>query len=320
VTTGVTTVYVTIDSGDQAAGLGTVKHEGNGQWTYFPTQAETNGDAIVFLFTNATAVYAEKTIYTRASFFPSSWPTPTPGATPDTTWLDLITESLIEIGSYAPDDAPDAVHIELGRRILNDILDSWSARKPFAYRTAFADFTLTPAHQPHLIGLGLSNPDFAATAPAEIQSASIVIAGLEYPLSIRDADWWAGQNYKTLSTSLPSDLFYDGTVPSGSLYLWPVPATAYTLRLGYLVNIGQVAQADLTVVVVLGYGYREAIKLTLAERLCRPMSRPMPPGLQMDANNARCVVMNVNIKSKPISCAGYGQGGGYYNILTGRNQ
>ena len=64
VTTGTTTVYVTGDNGTQASGGGTVTHEGNGVWSYAPTQAETNYDHISFAFVNSGAVTALKDVYT----------------------------------------------------------------------------------------------------------------------------------------------------------------------------------------------------------------------------------------------------------------
>jgi len=48
VTTGTPTVYYTIDGGTQGTGAGTSAHEGNGQWSYVPAQAETNGDHVAF--------------------------------------------------------------------------------------------------------------------------------------------------------------------------------------------------------------------------------------------------------------------------------
>ena len=64
VTTGTTTVYVTGDGGAQGSGSGTVTHEGNGVWSYVPTQAETNYNQISFLFSNTTPAYAERCVYT----------------------------------------------------------------------------------------------------------------------------------------------------------------------------------------------------------------------------------------------------------------
>lgn len=64
VTSGTTTVYVTGDGGTQAAGAGTVAHEGNGYWSYAPTQAETNFDHVAFTFVNASAITTTVQVYT----------------------------------------------------------------------------------------------------------------------------------------------------------------------------------------------------------------------------------------------------------------
>lgn len=63
VTAGTTTVYVTGDGGAQGAGAGTVTHEGNGCWSYVPTQAETNYDHVAFTFVNASAVAVTVNVY-----------------------------------------------------------------------------------------------------------------------------------------------------------------------------------------------------------------------------------------------------------------
>lgn len=63
VTTGTTTVYVLGDGGTQGAGSGTVTHEGNGCWSYVPTQAETNYDHVAFTFINTSAVGVTVQVY-----------------------------------------------------------------------------------------------------------------------------------------------------------------------------------------------------------------------------------------------------------------
>ena len=56
VTTGTPTVYYTIDGGTQATGGGTATHEGQGQWSYVPLQAETNGNHVAFTMVLANAI------------------------------------------------------------------------------------------------------------------------------------------------------------------------------------------------------------------------------------------------------------------------
>ena len=53
---GTPTVYYTIDGGAQGTGSGAKVHEGNGQWSYVPAQAETNGDHVAFTMVLASAI------------------------------------------------------------------------------------------------------------------------------------------------------------------------------------------------------------------------------------------------------------------------
>ena len=63
VTTGSPTVYVTIDGGTQATGANTAIHEGQGAWSYVPTQAETDGDHVVYTFTLAGCINQSVNVY-----------------------------------------------------------------------------------------------------------------------------------------------------------------------------------------------------------------------------------------------------------------
>ena len=67
VTTGTTTVYVTGDGGTQASG-GTATHEGQGVWSFLPSQANTNYDHVSFAFTNAGAVTTNIQVYTTSEY------------------------------------------------------------------------------------------------------------------------------------------------------------------------------------------------------------------------------------------------------------
>lgn len=64
ITAGVA-VTVTGDGGAQGAGGGAVTHEGGGEWSYAPTQAETNFDQIMFKFSAAGAISVGIQVYTQ---------------------------------------------------------------------------------------------------------------------------------------------------------------------------------------------------------------------------------------------------------------
>ena len=63
VTSGSPAVYYTIDGGTQATGSGATTHEGNGQWSYAPAQAETNGNHVAFTFVLSGAVSQTVNVY-----------------------------------------------------------------------------------------------------------------------------------------------------------------------------------------------------------------------------------------------------------------
>jgi hypothetical protein len=66
VTTGTAVVYITIDGGDQFQGAGAIEHEGNGDWSYWPLQAETNGRYISFTFVHPEAISQTVGVYTSS--------------------------------------------------------------------------------------------------------------------------------------------------------------------------------------------------------------------------------------------------------------
>ena len=57
-------VTVNGDAGTQGAGGGTLAHEGGGEWSYIPTQAETNFDHIMFKFSATGALSVGIQVYT----------------------------------------------------------------------------------------------------------------------------------------------------------------------------------------------------------------------------------------------------------------
>jgi hypothetical protein len=56
VTSGTTTVYYLGDAATQTAASATATHEGNGCWSFGPSQAETNFDHVAYTFTNTNSI------------------------------------------------------------------------------------------------------------------------------------------------------------------------------------------------------------------------------------------------------------------------
>ena len=239
------------------------------------------------------------------------------------TWRDLIEDALIEIGAQAPGEPLPAEHLEMGRRRLNRIIDEWAARKVYAYNVAFREFTLSPNHQPHLIGPGLAAPDFDAARPVRIENAAIILVGtqpVDVPLNIRDDDWWANQRVKSVASTVPTDLYYSPDMPNGGLYLWPVPTFAYGLRLETWVCLIGVAAENVTDDFVAAPAYERTLLLALAKDLGRPFGIEAPASLEADLRAARAALQSGNDKSPRTQTADYGtrgRRGGGFNYYSG---
>jgi hypothetical protein len=239
--------------------------------------------------------------------------------------LDIVTDVLTEIEAYQVGEDVDPADAQRVLRILNRELDAWAALDRYVYAVTFTQFTLTPNHQPHLIGPGLAAPDFpAAQRPVRVDGASIVLSGnpsTDVIMNLRDRDWWNNQRVKDVQTTTPTNLYYEPSYPNGSLFLWPVPTVAYGILLELWGLISQFTGLEQPF--DMAPGYKKALVLTTAEQCCRPFGRPLRPDLVAAANKARVAIQTNNLTSPRTGSADYGASGsgslrrGDFNYTTG---
>jgi hypothetical protein len=195
-----------------------------------------------------------------------------------------------------------------GLIFLNQQIDYWAARGCYAWTTTFQVFTLTPGHQPHLIGPGLAAPDFALSPrPVRIVSASLILPGspsTDLPMAIRDNAWWANQRVKSMTTTVPTDLYYEPDVANGQLWFWGVPTMPYGLRLETLITLQQFQ--SLTDCFIAPQAYLAAVTLTLAEELVDLWGTDMPVNLARRAMKARDALQSNNNLAPRIASADWG--------------
>lgn len=239
------------------------------------------------------------------------------------TALNIIEDAMQEIGTLAAGETASGEDAAFGLSRLNDLIDSWAAQNLFVWAKAFVGggylgaktptYTLTPNHQPHTIGPAASTPDFVIPSllsqrPVKVSNANIVLTGttpqVEQPLNIRDHDWWSNQRVKSILATLPTDLYYEPDFPNGSLYFWPIPQVAYRLDIELWSSLGQIP--TLPTVISVPPGYREALKLTLAESLAAPFGAQLSPMTVQRAMKARLVIQGPNSGAPRIVTNDYG--------------
>lgn len=239
---------------------------------------------------------------------------------PDTV-QDIVTDALTEIGVLAPGEVASAADAAIGLRRLNQILDMCAARKLYAYTQLFSSHTLTPNLNPHLIGPTGSTTLVVTQRPVRIESASLILnnvsPNVDVPINIRDKDWYAQQSVKPLTSSVPTDLYYQPDFADGKIYLWPVPTTAYGLRLETWGLLSQFAA--ITEAFSMPPGYRNALMLTLAEALCNPFGAKPTELLVRQAHAGRMAIQGNNNKSPRNQTADFGMPGARRGSGSGFN-
>jgi hypothetical protein len=210
-----------------------------------------------------------------------------------------------------------------GLIFLNQQINYWAARDCYAWTTTFAVYLLTAGHQPHLIGPNLTAPDFDSKGPRPtgIESANIILPGqfpVDVPCNLRDNAWWAANQAKSTTSTIPTDLYYETDYPNGQLWFWPVPSAANGLRLESNVVLQQFQTLD--DVFIAPQAYLAGVTLTLAEELCDIWGTTPPPNLARRALKARDALQSNNNLPPRIASADWGtfsSPSGDFNYETG---
>jgi hypothetical protein len=234
--------------------------------------------------------------------------------------LDVIVDALIECGILAPGDTPDGDTAQWAFRKFNYLVDVWQASERYVYGYQYLIYTLVAGLQPHTIGPAGLVPaaNFSTgtlSAPVRLESAALLLntSGtlVDQPMRVRDHDWWAAQQTKQIQTSIPTDVYYENGVPTGTLNFWPVPNAASQVRLQFWQTIQSFQSINDPIGGPGGPGtlpqaYRAALMLTLAESLLPGAAKEAHPVLIASALAARTAVFGNNAKSPRMSTQDYG--------------
>lgn len=141
---------------------------------------------------------------------------------------------------------------------LNSMLDLWSISSILVPFRTQVSHTLDGS-QSYTIG---ATGDITATRPTFIDSAFVTFQSVDYPVRVsRDRGEYDRIHIKDI-LGIPYMIYYEPSLPDGTIFIWYVGDSNYTL---FLNTRGQLAQfADNTTNVDLAPGYEEAIYSNLA--------------------------------------------------------
>lgn len=240
----------------------------------------------------------------------------------------LISAAMQEIGALSPGEQPSTEDGAWVLQKLQRLIDRYNAKEAMIYSVDFQVFTLNPGPGPVTIGPGATFD--VAQRPVSIESASLIMNNgspsteqVEFPLNMRDDAWWAQQNIKGLSSTLPTDLYYSPNWPNGQLYFWPAPTAANQVRLELRYVIGQIKTYNFQF--SMPPAYWDLIICELAIDCAPSFEREVSAGLQANFKKAQKIVEGNNIKSPRIfsdapSQRGTSRNRPDFNFLTGMSQ
>lgn len=230
----------------------------------------------------------------------------------------IVTPMLRTLNICGAVDAPEAEDAALALEITNRIFDSWNADRNASWAERFDDFVFTPSLNPHTIGP--SSATWATTLrPVSIEWASVGLNNVSptvyTPINVRDYNWYKQQAVPGLTTTMPTDVYYQPDVANGKLYFWGIPTVAYGCRLWYRTVL---AQVTLATTFTMPPGYLDAVINTGAEMCTLPFRRPLPPLLEKLARKARARIFDNNIiipriATQDSGMPGQSMGGGNFN-------
>lgn len=313
---GAVTVNVTIDTGAQTAGGGTVTAKGTGQFQYAPTIGETNGDTIAYQFVGVGAVDVVIEVDTITPAQQSALATASSAlAVPI---LTILTDAFAALNIYGANELPSPEDAELARGLLNTIFDDWNADRPAVYCQQFSTFAFTPSLSPHTIGP--TGTWVVSQRPVSIDKASWISNGVftDIPVS-SDPEWYNTLPVPGQTSAFPLGGYYEPNWPNGNLWLYPVPTVAYAVELMTRVVLGAVLLTD---TFSMPPGYRSAVTLTLEEALISAFPGAQTTGdLTRLAAKARGRVFSNNVIAPKLATQDSGMPGGgrrsYFDFRTG---
>jgi hypothetical protein len=249
------------------------------------------------------------------------------------TWKDLITRSYAEIGVGRAGDvlAPDL--LEQGRVTLDLLLDLWNLKPSAKYATSFQTFALLANHSPHTIGASGADWTVATARPSRILKANLLLPSSTVPvrqkIDIITEDEFEALRVPTLSSTFPTQVYYEPDFPLGNLFFYPIGDTVYNVELELETPLFAPIDASsdseaagdevLGDDVVLPQGYAAAVMFTLSEWLAASNGVTVDRKTEELARNARGTVFDANDRRVRIRTRDAGMPRGRSRVRTSFN-
>ena len=192
-----------------------------------------------------------------------------------TTATELITQALGILGVRAVGESVDGTTAGETLTRLNSLIDSWRTQKLYAYATQRITGTLPASASTLTVG---PTGDIVTTyRPFRLETGGFYNnGGQDYPIQLLTQNEFNGITQKLQASGATAiGIYYEPTLPNGTLYFYPQPSSQVTLTLIVLTELLEfpTLNSDYT----LPPGYRRALAYALAEDLAPDYGKTMSP-------------------------------------------
>ncbi|TFG61845.1 MAG: hypothetical protein E4H28_08340 [Gemmatimonadales bacterium] len=146
----------------------------------------------------------------------------------------ILTRSAKAIGYLGRTEVLKAQDATDALAAFNSMLDSWSGESLASYANQTFAHTMTANTSSYTIGSG---GDINDTRPDNISQAWVRDTNnLDYQMSVVPQNRWNALGQKSITSQIPTTLFYDPQYPLGIINIFPTPLLAYSLRFEAIVQ------------------------------------------------------------------------------------
>ena len=211
-----------------------------------------------------------------------------------TTVLDIVKDAMQECGVLTESATPTSGEAQIGLKLVNRLLSSWSNTGNLQFERVTESFPLTALDFSYTIGSG---GDFNTVRPTKIVQAHVRQNNIDYNLDIVTDKIYQGVTYKTIG-GLPEMLNYTNEYPLATINIYPAPSTIYTLFLTSEKPL--TSYAATTTTVDLPSGWIDAVIYNVGLRMCGIYGQPASPELQALARESKAMIALNTLRNNPL--------------------
>lgn len=202
----------------------------------------------------------------------------------------IIDRALRLIGAIASGESPTAAESNDGLTALNAMIESWQTERLIVYAILDTAFTMTPSDGSYTVGPA---GNFALTPrPTQLEGCFVRASSIDYPVEIVDFDKWFTIPDKSSDSDLPIYAYYEPTLSTGTLLLWPIPNAAHSLHILSWTTVSSLA--SLITAVTLPQGYERALAYNLAVEVSSEYEKPVPTSVGSIATESKAAIKRFN--------------------------